>query len=110
MTYTGHVIPLTLLVDYIFYYLTKDTQLILSSIKYNVLKDMICTAPQIFDVTFNRETMINDVVKSGMLDKRAKLCPNMFGLKKKVSKLTGTRYPVVRHDLRKCSTCSTGSM
>ena len=82
MTYTGHVIPLKLLVDYIFYYLTKDKQLILSIIKYNVLKDMICNAPQIFDVTFNIKMMINDVVESGMLDKRAKLFPNMFGLNK----------------------------
>ena len=73
MTYTRHVIPLTLLVDYIFENLAKDKQLILSSVKYNVLKDIICTTPQIFDVAFNRERMINDVVESRMLDKRAKL-------------------------------------
>ena len=80
MTSTGRVTPLTLSVDYIFKNLAKEKKLVLSTIKGAALKDLICTAPQMFASAFNKDTMINAFVDSGMLDKKAQLCPDLYGI------------------------------
>ena len=76
MTSTGRVTPLTLTVDYISKNLAKEKKLVLSSIKSAALKYLICTAPQMSASAFNKDTMINTFVDSGILDKKTQLCPD----------------------------------
>ena len=52
--------------------------MILSSIKSNTLKDLICTVPHIFDAAFNKYSIIKAFIDSGIPDHRTHICPDII--------------------------------
>ena len=64
----------------IFKQLAMDKDIIIPPGKLNALKDAIICAPEMMTKAFSTRTIQKAFVTSGMLDKKAKLCPDIHGI------------------------------